>query len=163
MQLNKLLIINLNKMKTLRFAGILLLTMILSFGMASCDDAQEDFTPEETLLEVNQSNVAGTWAYSYYAYTDVADDNVVMQLNSDGTMTTTYYDVDGNVKTLQDGSQTIYTGTWSLNGNTLTTTASDGTVATATIKWVSAKYLYVVLPQDATTGLKDQMMTYTRQ
>ena len=141
---------------------MMLLTLCLSFAFTSCNDDIKDFTPDEETLAVTAANVAGTWKYQYYDYTDVADDYVIMQLNADGTMTTTYYNNENVAKTQTDGTPAIVTGQWSLNGNTITMSNADGT-STATVKWVTATTLYIVLSVDPTTNQKDVLMAYTKQ
>ena len=107
----------------------MLLSVVLSFGFTSCNDDIQEYVPEEVqtgALDVTTANLVGKWKYTYYDYNDVADNYVIINLAQTGSMTTTYYDVDGQVLKLLDGTTADYGGLWSLNGNTLTFQTTNG-------------------------------------
>ncbi len=150
-------------MKTLRYAVMSLLTAALSLGVTSCSsDGVQDFDLGPGIA-VNAASVAGTWKYVYYNTSTVEDNSVVMELNSDNSVVTTYYDQEGAIITNVDGTKKQVSGTWSLQGNTIRFVGADGQEAGSyIIQNLKADAMYVVLAKDAVTGLSNQMMQFTR-
>ena len=109
-------------MKTLRFFGMMLMTMVVAFGFTACGDDDDDNGKDKTdyvgvwISADTESRVEAT-IFDKSTWEDViysANDGKWTKLANSGTLS-----VNGNVMTFS-GNGATSTATYSVSGNTIT-------------------------------------------
>lgn len=127
-------------MKTLKFYGVMLMTMVVAFGFTACGDDDDDNAKNDTdyvgiwiiqdtewAVEATTLNKSSWENVKYWS-----EDGRWKKKEHSGSLS-----VNGNTFTI-NGDAPFHTATFSISGNTMTITATDADGRTETTKMTRA-------------------------